>query len=63
LTNELCDKLLNITDMFQLYCREQKILVVNVISKSLPDYAHVSKMSKKNEKKMTISVIQHDDRL
>jgi hypothetical protein len=28
----------------------------------LPDYAHVNKVSKK-EKKMTINVIQHDDRL
>jgi hypothetical protein len=32
----------------------------------LPDYAHVNKVSKKlekNMKKMTINVIQHDDRL
>jgi hypothetical protein len=30
--------------------------------KSLPDYAHVNKVSK-NEKKITINVIRHDDRL
>jgi hypothetical protein len=30
---------------------------------SLPDYAHVNKVSKKIEKKMTINVIQHDDKL
>jgi hypothetical protein len=30
--------------------------------KSLPDYAHVNKVSE-NEKKMRINVIQHDDRL
>jgi hypothetical protein len=29
---------------------------------SLPDYAHVNKVLK-NEYKMTINVIQHDDRL
>jgi hypothetical protein len=29
----------------------------------LPDYAHVNKVSKKNEEKMTIKVIQDDDRL
>jgi hypothetical protein len=52
--------------MIELYCREQYILVINVIwldyhklkKKSLPDYAH-----QKNEKKITINVIQHDDRL
>jgi hypothetical protein len=59
-----------------MYCREQKILVANVISKfvrlsqinkkSLPYYAHVNKVSKKFElllKKTTINVIQPDDRL
>jgi hypothetical protein len=30
--------------------------------KSLSDYAHVNKVSK-NEKKMTVNAIQHDDRL
>jgi hypothetical protein len=30
--------------------------------KSLPDYAHVNKVSKKRGK-MTINAIQHDDRL
>jgi hypothetical protein len=30
--------------------------------KSLPDYAHVNKVSK-NEEKMTINVIRHDDGL
>jgi hypothetical protein len=44
-----------------IYCREQKILVVNVIQTlvrlsqikkfSLPDYAHVNKVSKKMRKK------------
>jgi hypothetical protein len=41
--------------MIELYCREQYILVINVIwldchklkKKSLPDYAHVKKMRKK----------------
>jgi hypothetical protein len=56
------------------YCREQKILVVNVISKcgvldchklkkkSLPDYAHVNKMSKKliYQCQWSCHVIQHD---
>jgi hypothetical protein len=29
----------------------------------LPDYAHVNKVCQENEKKMTINVIEHDDRL
>jgi hypothetical protein len=35
------------------------VTLSQIKKKSLPDYAHVNKMSKK----MTINVIQHDDRL
>jgi hypothetical protein len=39
----------------------QNLVRLSQIKKnSLPDYAHVNKVSK-NEKKMTINVIQHDD--
>jgi hypothetical protein len=31
--------------------------------KSLPDYAHVNKVSKKLQKKMRINVIHHNNRL
>jgi hypothetical protein len=41
----------------------QNLVRLSQIKKnSLPDYAHVNKVSKKLEK-MTINVIQHDDRL
>jgi hypothetical protein len=39
------------------------VTLSQIKKKSLPDYAHVNKVSKKNENKMTINVIQHDDRL
>jgi hypothetical protein len=41
----------------------QNLVILSQISKiSLPAYARVNKVSK-NENKMTINVIQHDDRL
>jgi hypothetical protein len=41
----------------------QNVVRLSQIKKnSLPDYAHVNKVSE-NEKKMRINVIQHDDRL
>jgi hypothetical protein len=57
------------TTIFGIYCREQKtsgrqchfkiwLDCHKFKKKSLSDYAHVNKVSKK----MTITVIQHDDR-